>query len=115
MWEVVAGMATLLLGLLKVLAAVFCLSTDWLGGTIFPSIFAGTATGASVFAVAPGVHPSVAIVAGMGGPTTVGRGWSIAMVLIMLFTFNGLLFGLICVDALCGYTGSLITRTPDTY
>ena len=112
-WAAAAGMATLLLlGLLKVLAAVLCLSTGWLGGAIFPLIFSGAAAGASVLAVAPGIHPAVAIAAGMSGAATAGLGRPIAAILIMLFVVDGSLFGPICVGALCGYAGSLIAPKP---
>lgn len=108
-WAATAGMAALLLlGALKVMAAVLCLSTGWLGGAIFPLIFAGAAAGASVLAVAPGIAPAVAIAAGMSAAATAGLGRPIAAVLIMLFVVDGSLFGPICVGALCGYAGSLL-------
>lgn len=112
-WAAVSGMAALLLlSLLKVLAAVLCLSTGWLGGAIFPLIFAGAAAGASVVAVAPGIAPAVAIAAGMSAAATAGLGRPIAAVLIMLFVVDGSLFGPICVGALCGYAGGLLAPKP---
>lgn len=113
-WAATAGMAMLLLlGLLKVLAAVICLSTGWLGGAIFPLIFAGAAAGASVLAIAPGINPVVAIAAGMSAAATAGLGRPVAAVLIMLFVVDGSLFGAICVGALCGYAGSLVAPKPE--
>lgn len=112
-WAGGVGMAVLLLlGVLKVLALSICLSTGWLGGAMFPLIFAGAAAGAAALAVIPGMEVSVAIAAGMGAATAAGLGRPIAAVLIMLFIVDPALFGPLCVGALFGYAGGMLAPKP---
>ena len=84
-WAHSAGwLALLLLGLLKVVALVICLSAGWRGGAIFPLIFAGAAMGGAAVAIIPGLDPTVGFVAGMGAATVLGLGKPVAATLVLM-------------------------------
>ncbi|TDO89750.1 chloride channel protein [Enemella evansiae] len=83
-WLALAGVAVL-----KLLATAVNLATGWRGGAIFPLLFAGAAAGAATLALVPGLHPSAAIVAGMGAATTIGMRKPLAVLLICAFILHG--------------------------
>lgn len=74
---------------LKVLATAINLASGWRGGAIFPLIFAGSAAGAATLCVLPGLHSTVALVAGLGAAATVGLRKPLAVLLICAFILGG--------------------------
>lgn len=83
-WLALAGVAVL-----KLLATAVNLASGWRGGAIFPLLFAGAAAGAATLVLVPGLHPSAAIVAGMGAATTIGMRKPLAILLICAFILHG--------------------------
>ena len=78
-----------LCAVLKVLATAINLASGWRGGAIFPLIFAGAAAGGACLGLLPGLHPTVALVAGLGAAATVGLRKPLAVLLICAFILGG--------------------------
>lgn len=84
-----AWLVLVVCAVLKVLATAINLASGWRGGAIFPLIFAGAAAGAATLGVLPGLHPTVALVAGLGAAATVGLRKPLAVLLICAFILGG--------------------------
>lgn len=100
-WLVLAGLAVL-----KMLATALNLTSGWRGGTIFPLAFAGAAAGSACLAFTPDLHPSGALIAGMGAAVTVGLRRPLAALLICAFILEGNGAG----PLLVGVAASLLLR-----
>ena len=79
-----------------------CLASGWRGGEIFPLIFAGTAAGALMAQLIPGIPLSVALMAAIAACCAAGFGKPVATLLILLLLadinspgalFTGILVG----------------------
>ena len=86
----------------KVLVMNICLASGWRGGEIFPLIFAGTAAGALMAQLIPGIPLSVALMAAIAACCAAGFGKPVATLLILLLLadinspgalFTGILVG----------------------
>lgn len=97
-----------LTALLKALATAINLASGWRGGAIFPLIFAGGAAGAACLAVLTELHPTAAIVAGLGAAATVGLRKPLAVLLICAFSWAAMPLGPLIVGVGVGMLASSV-------
>lgn len=95
------------LAVLKLLATALCLRGGWLGGVIFPLLYAGAAAGAATTALLPALDAGSAIVAGLTAAAVVGLRKPLAAVLVCAFVVGGGAWGPLAVALV---VGSLVGR-----
>ena len=115
-WGETAGMAPLLgLAVLKALALAICLASGWRGGAVFPLLFIGAAAGASALWIAPGLPPTIALVAGMSAALTAGMGKPLAAALIALLIIGGAAVGPLCMGIGVGWGMARVLPKTDLH
>lgn len=115
-WAQSSGAGHLItLSALKVIALSLCLAAGWRGGSGFPLLFIGAATGAATVWFLPAMPITVALVAAMTATLTAGMGQPFVAMLIALFLIGPVALAPFSVGAMIGWGASKLVPKPELH